>query len=330
VLHADRLELIGIAMIDRLVIPLADIASLSEVRWFNGERLWWKRGFVLDLKDGRRVGVAVPEPFGRRWRACLSGGSLPELSETKSENVESAPRFSRAAIAGACWIPFFFASAAFLVFEPHHIPFPYNYNLPAALAILLSLSGCFGTTILGWISVSQIRHSAGKLYGMWLAVLDGLLFPLLAVDGLITVVAVIVGKSIMPGVHDRIFDSFQAGFTRTRTGPVLPVMAGFALLLMAVDFLICHAIWRAVKKPQGSAREATSAPATPHPGKRGPLALVWAALLVGILVMAICDLLAGQADRDASRPQYVDDNRQGLRGGQRDSCCLRRSSPVSP
>jgi serine/threonine protein kinase len=79
VLHHDRLELQGIAVIDRLVVPLDDIASVSEVRWFNGKRLWWKRGFVLDLKNGQRVGVAVAEPFARRWRARLSGGTLPEL-----------------------------------------------------------------------------------------------------------------------------------------------------------------------------------------------------------------------------------------------------------
>ena len=81
VLHADRLELIGIAMIDRLEIPLADIAAISEVRWFNGTRLWWKCGFVLDLRDCHRVGVAVAEPFARRWRARLSGGTLPEQEQ---------------------------------------------------------------------------------------------------------------------------------------------------------------------------------------------------------------------------------------------------------
>jgi serine/threonine protein kinase len=77
-LHADRLELIRIVG-EPITIPFKDVASLSEVTWFNGTRLWWKRGFVLDLRNGQRVGVAVPEPFGRRWRALLSGGSLPEL-----------------------------------------------------------------------------------------------------------------------------------------------------------------------------------------------------------------------------------------------------------
>ncbi len=78
VLHADRLELVRLIGAP-ILVPLADIAALSELRWFNGSRLFWKRGFALDLAGGRRVLVAVPEPFGRRWRAVLSRGSLPEL-----------------------------------------------------------------------------------------------------------------------------------------------------------------------------------------------------------------------------------------------------------
>ena len=78
VLHADRLELIPIKG-SPITVALEDIVAVSEVRWFNGTRLWWKRGFVLELADGRRVGVAVAEPFARRWRARLSRGSLPEI-----------------------------------------------------------------------------------------------------------------------------------------------------------------------------------------------------------------------------------------------------------
>src|SRR5260221_1349714 len=76
VLHADRLELIRIIGA-RIIVPLADIASVREVRWLNGGWFLWKRGFVMDLKNGQRVGVAVPEPFARRWRAVLMYGSFP-------------------------------------------------------------------------------------------------------------------------------------------------------------------------------------------------------------------------------------------------------------
>ncbi len=126
-LHADRLELFGVAVIGRLVIPLDEIVSLSEVRWFNGRRLWWKRGFVLDLKNGRRIGVAVPEPFGRRWRAKLSGGTLPELPDVETEKVESGkrkveivPRFLRKAIIAAMSVAVSGATLALFTIKSHH------------------------------------------------------------------------------------------------------------------------------------------------------------------------------------------------------------------
>jgi len=78
VLHPDRLELIPI-MSAPITVTLHDIKSLAEVRWFNGTRLWTKCGFVMELANGQRVGVAVPAPFARRWRARLSRGSLPEI-----------------------------------------------------------------------------------------------------------------------------------------------------------------------------------------------------------------------------------------------------------
>ncbi len=78
VLHEDRLELIPIVG-SPITVTLADIVAVSEVRWFNGTRLWSKTGFVLELANGQRVGVAVAEPFGRCWRARLSRGSLPEI-----------------------------------------------------------------------------------------------------------------------------------------------------------------------------------------------------------------------------------------------------------
>jgi hypothetical protein len=77
VLHDDRLELIPIVG-SPITVILEDIAAVSEVRWFNGKRLWLKKGYVLELANGRPVGVAVAEVFARRWRSRLSRGSLPE------------------------------------------------------------------------------------------------------------------------------------------------------------------------------------------------------------------------------------------------------------
>ena len=103
VLHEDRLELIFITGSSTTVV-LEDIVALSEVRWFNGTRLWWKRGFVLELADGRRVGVAVAEPFARRWRARLSRGKQSELP-AKSEITPGRPPVAVA------WSPVFKAAA---------------------------------------------------------------------------------------------------------------------------------------------------------------------------------------------------------------------------
>jgi hypothetical protein len=50
---------------------------------------------------------------------------------------------------------------------------------------LLGLTAPFGTTTLGLVAIAHIRHSAGRLYGMGLAVFDALLFPLLVLDALL-------------------------------------------------------------------------------------------------------------------------------------------------
>jgi predicted Ser/Thr protein kinase len=205
VLHSDRLELIWITGTS-ITVRLEDITALTEVRWFNGTRLWWKKGFVLELANGQRVGVAVAEVFARRWRARLSRGSLPEIgADSESAAAVSqarvaeraavgAPRFSRAAIWGAVWAPLFFTAAvpSLMVVQVSVAagsppPGAAWWQVLLSLTLLpLGAAAPFGTTILGWIAVAQIRHSGGRQYGLGLAMFDGLLFPLLALDGLVS------------------------------------------------------------------------------------------------------------------------------------------------
>jgi serine/threonine protein kinase len=83
ILHPDRLELVPVWHGSTITISLADITSVREVRWVHVP-LFWKHGFELELANRQRVAFAVPEPFGRRWRARLSRGTLPELP-AKSE-----------------------------------------------------------------------------------------------------------------------------------------------------------------------------------------------------------------------------------------------------
>ncbi|HLX63482.1 MAG TPA: protein kinase [Planctomycetota bacterium] len=96
------------------------------------------------------------------------------------------PRFSRMAIFGAAWVALFFAVVpAFVGHELatsefwRHGPFASLLMFVLSFGIILpAFLAPFGATILGWIAVSKIRRSQGRLYGLWLAVFDGLALPL--------------------------------------------------------------------------------------------------------------------------------------------------------
>jgi len=155
------------------------------------------------------------------------------------------PRFSKAAILGACWaISFLLLPLLAVLLLTQRITTPANVSpqgIPAFPVLLLgpllilSLTSVFGTTILGLVAISHIRHSAGRLYGMGLALFDALLFPLLLLD-----VAIIV--------------CFWLIF---RIPVVLPLPGlfrlGFALLLagvicIVIDFFIVRMAWRKANK----------------------------------------------------------------------------------
>src|SRR5208283_4637495 len=101
-------------------------------------------------------------------------------------NSATPSRFSRTAIVGVC-----FGMLGMLAFVLYAVIGDSNLldegpsNVLAAFWVLCLLI----STILGWVAVYQIRHPAWNLHGMWLAVFNGLLFPLLALDGLITFLA---------------------------------------------------------------------------------------------------------------------------------------------
>jgi hypothetical protein len=106
----------------------------------------------------------------------------------------------------------------------------------------LGLTAPCGTTMLGWLAVTQIRRTAGKLCGMWLAVFDGLLFPLLAMNGLLIAGAVVGLRSVL------------------RLGAPVPfwlllfcalIGLGALTILILMNVFIIRRVWRAVNQPQG-------------------------------------------------------------------------------
>ena len=175
------------------------------------------------------------------------------------------PRFSRNAIFGAVWAAFAFI-AFWLTFEGVDIQRATAAEMsgsPTLLGVLLMVTllpfgftAPFGTTILGWIAVTQIRRAPGRLYGLGLAVFDGLFFPLLALDAMIGRLCVsIVGMLIAHHTQatlasEQAWDpNFANHITnRLQDSTVTIAMLAAALTAAIVDFLIVRSVWRAVTK----------------------------------------------------------------------------------
>jgi len=174
------------------------------------------------------------------------GSSRREGAHSKKSEMPS--RFSRTAIVGACWALLFILPVIVMpvltLWGKHNEPATRILILMPLL--LLGLPGIFGTTILGWIAVTQIRRSAGKLHGLWLAVFDGLLFPLLALDWVIALLWLLLAKLFarqVLGLQDSLFLDLWD----------LTIWVSLALASVAlVDWLIIRRVWRAVNKSVGA------------------------------------------------------------------------------
>ena len=203
--------------------------------------------FSLWLKGLRRLrnaGIPSENPPSQNPPLGKTGAAASQSLEN------SAPSsFSRTAIWAASWITLsVFVVPPFMWHELETHEFTNHGPFGSLLAVLVSLvfllpafTAPLGATLLGWIGVTQIRHSAGKLYGLGLAVFDGLFFPLLALDALIVAVD-LSGRS-----HE--IASRQEGVTLlVQNIPGLVVLLLVAIIV-SVDFLIIRAVWRAVTKP---------------------------------------------------------------------------------
>ena len=164
---------------------------------------------LLALAFGRSVGLvaAGPRPLGlERFIvrgmgtgiifglfvafSYLSSRLLQAMTRKAADAPDSPPRFSRTAIVGAAWAMLFFAVVpAFIWHENVTREFEKHFPFGSALGVFVSivfiipaLVAPFGATLMGWISVAQIRRSEGRRHGIWLAVFDGVLFPLLALN----------------------------------------------------------------------------------------------------------------------------------------------------
>jgi serine/threonine protein kinase len=185
----------------------------------------------------------TPDLGRRRGDESSSEKEGPSERLLTSSPTNQAPRFSRTAIVGACLALLFILPAIAMIalafLEKHqanNVLFNLVVNVAPFFLLLLGLPGIIGATILGWVAVSQIRRSTGKLHGLWLAVFDGLLFPLLMLDA---VLWFFVGLILML-LHLRL------GLSAMVLMFLIPLISIPAAGIL--DWLIIRRVWRAVNK----------------------------------------------------------------------------------
>ncbi|MGD9747251.1 MAG: protein kinase [Verrucomicrobiales bacterium] len=147
------------------------------------------------------AGIAAFLTVVSSMRISFNSGASPDAEPDYSTGP---PRFSRAAIIGACWVPFTFLSFLAVAMASYQrrggspATGPEWWQLAILIpALILGVSAPFGTTILGWVAVSQIRRSAGRIHGLPLALFDGLLFPLMALSAVIALASVALAKLLV-------------------------------------------------------------------------------------------------------------------------------------
>ena len=140
------------------------------------------------------------QPALENVEAVLAEMDAPEsFAPDLDETTEVVPKVSRTAILGAVLLPFGILMAIVSLMPVSSATFSAvdgvtTRNLSGTtwwqwllrLTVLpLGIISPFATTILGFISISQIRASKGKLVGKPLALIDALFYPILVFDGLL-------------------------------------------------------------------------------------------------------------------------------------------------
>jgi serine/threonine protein kinase/tetratricopeptide (TPR) repeat protein len=244
---------------------------------------------VSVLKTQVETIAGTPSPSSSRREEAHS-----DNSEIRNPKSEIAPRFSRMAILGAAWTPFFLAAMLSITLGQEQ--FPQAYGSLSRLLLFLGLAAPLSTTILGWLAAAQIRRSAGGLHGLELAVFDGLLFPLLGLDVLIGTLWLALAKTAANwrGLNGSLFVNLWE-------------FAFWILLLIvicaAVDFLIVRWIWRGANQPP----EGMGASAKPRWTKGVWQASVFGMLALGVISFTTASLVLCARNVDNVNRPFVDD-----------------------
>jgi biopolymer transport protein ExbD len=189
------------------------------------------------LKTQVETIAETPGSSGRESAQTESPASLEGQSRLTSAATSGESRFSHLALVGGAW-----AASAGLVFGLQQVGISAEavFLIPGKILTALTLSAPLATTILGWVAVTQIRRSAGKLHGLELAVFDGLLFPLVALNAAILWPASSATRN------------WERAFQATAELPPFSFEVLFWLLaatLALASIAIIRRVWRAVNQP---------------------------------------------------------------------------------
>jgi hypothetical protein len=146
--------------------------------------------------------------------------SVPELKK----------RTSRRAIIGAIFLPFGFFLALWIIpSSSGTTPTPVTtWQIILRFTLLpLSILAPFAATIFGLLGISEIRNSAGQIYGMPLALFVSLFYPILVLD----LILFIIGWSVLSGVEGWDF---------------IPLL--WLILVLTLDYFIIRISWRAANQ----------------------------------------------------------------------------------
>lgn len=150
-------------------------------------------------------------------------------------------RFSRAAIVGAVWAGEALLAILWLSYLTGEPVPPWTQTssveklgeIITEASFVLGALAILGTTALGWIARIQIRRAHGGLRGMPLAIFDALLFPLLALDGLLVWLC-----------------RTMAGHAVTQANPLIVARGAGSIawvtvvaIAVGIDVLICRWVW---------------------------------------------------------------------------------------
>lgn len=210
------------------------------------------------------LNAIAPSAFGARQRSPRQSASTRPTTE---------PRFSRSAVVGAVWAPFLLIALGAMMFtwyekrEPTSAGSLEPAGPPLVVLVLASVLGLvgitapFGTTILGFIAIGQIRRSEGNLHGLPLAVANALLYPLLLLDGLILVAFAALTMAILQAIYP--------GGPHGGVALSLPELITLLIALPTiawVDYRIVRATWHAVtnREVPSPGTEFESSPSSPE------------------------------------------------------------------